>query len=88
MLNQIDPGYKNYQDPRLQPPEEPERETCGDCVYYREVTIVRRANGHVHTSGVCIFEVFQADTFAQLESAELIDVDPDDEPCRDYKEEK
>ena len=88
MLNQIDPGYRDYDDPRLQPPEVPDGPSCGDCTYYREVFVKRAANGFVHCLGVCIFDVFEADTFAQLESAELIDVDPDDEPCRDYKEEK
>lgn len=83
-----DPGYKNYQDPRLQPPEEPERETCGDCAYYREVSHTQGANGLTHCIGVCTFEVFQADTFKELASAELVEVDPADEPCSDYKEEK
>lgn len=84
----FDPGYKDYDDPRLQPPEEPEGPTCGDCAYYREVTQVQGANKFIHCIGVCIFDVFQADTFKELAEAELVEVDPADEPCRDYKEDK
>lgn len=84
----FDPGYKDYDDPRLQPPEEPEGPTCGDCTYYREVTQVQGANGLRHCIGVCIFDVFQADTFKELDKADLVEVDPTDEPCRDYKEDK
>ena len=84
----FDPGYKDYDDPRLQPPEEPEGPTCGDCAYYREVTQVQGANKFIHCIGVCIFDVFQADTFKELAEAELVEVDPADEPCRDYREDK
>lgn len=84
----FDPGYKDYDDPRLQPPEEPEGPTCGDCAYYREVTQVQGANKFIHCIGVCIFDVFQADTFKELAKADLVEVDPTDEPCSDYKEEK
>ena len=84
----FDPGYKDYDDPRLQPPEEPEGPTCGDCAYYREVTQVQGANKFIHCIGVCIFDVFQADTFKELDKADLVEVDPTDEPCRDYKEDK
>lgn len=84
----FDPGYKDYDDPRLQPPEEPEGPTCGDCAYYREVTQVQGANKFIHCIGACIFDVFQADTFKELAEAELVEVDPADEPCRDYKEDK
>lgn len=83
-----DPGYSSYQDPRLQPPEEPEQETCGDCTYYREVCSYQPANKMKHCIGVCIYEVFQADTFEQLAKADLVEVDPTDEPCKDYKEDK
>lgn len=81
-------GYVNHQDPRLQPPEDPDRETCSDCIYYREATQTQGANGLIHFVGVCVFEVFQADTFKELAEAELVEVDPADEPCRDYKEDK
>lgn len=81
-------GYANYQDPRLLPPDELERETCGDCDYYREVESDQRANGVTHCIGVCVFEVFQADTFEQLAKADLVEVDPNDEPCTDFKEDK
>lgn len=84
----FDPGYKDYDDPRLQPPEEPEGPTCDDCAYYREVTQVQGANKFIHCIGVCIFDVFQADTFKELAEAELVEVDPADEPCRGYKEDK
>lgn len=80
-----DPGYKNYQYPRLQPPEEPERECCGDCDYYREVSQTQRANGLAHCIGCCVLEIFQASTFKKLAEAELVEVDPADEPCRDYR---
>ena len=72
-----DPGYASYQDPRLQPPEEPEQKSCGGCDYYRPFA-----------DGACVFEVFQADTFEQLAKADLIAVDPTGEPCRDYREEE
>lgn len=84
----FDPGYRDYDDPRLQPPEEPEGPTCGDCTYYRDVFVKRNSNGICHCLGVCVFEVFQADTFDKLATAELVEVDPSDEPCRDYKEEE
>lgn len=84
----FDPGYRDYDDPRLQPPEEPEGPFCGDCAYYRDVTQMQGANKLIHCIGVCIFEVFQADTFKDLDKAELVEVDPADEPCRDYKEDK
>lgn len=61
---------------------------CGDCAYYREVTQVQGANKFVHCIGVCVFDVFQADTFDELAEAELVEVDPADEPCSDYKEDK
>lgn len=76
-------GYANYQDPRLQPPEEPESDTCSDCAYYREVYCHQRSNGITHFIGVCIFEVANADNLAE---ADLVEVDPEDEPCGDYKE--
>lgn len=83
-----DCGYKSYQDPRLQPPEEPEQETCGDCDYYRDVCNKQKSNGLTHCVGVCIYEVFQADTFEQLAKADLVEVDPTDEPCCDFKGDK
>lgn len=88
MIDQIDPGYRDYDDPRLQPPEEPEGPTCGDCTYYREVFVKRAANGLVHCLGVCIFDVFQANTLKELAEAELSEVDAEDEPCEDFKEER
>lgn len=82
------PGYMNYQDPRLQPPEEPERETCGDCDFYRDVCSKQKSNGIKHCIGVCVFEVFQAKTMADLTAADLVEVDPTDEPCIEFKEDK
>lgn len=84
----VDPGYANYQDPRLQPPPEPDLEKCGDCVYYREVYSKQKSNGMTHYIGVCVFDVFQADTFERLERADLTEVDPTEEPCRDFKEDE
>lgn len=81
-----DSGYRSYQDPRLQPPDEPERESCGSCAYYREANQTQDANGFVHCVGVCIFEVLQADTFKDLATTELVEADPAAEACRDYKE--
>ena len=81
-------GYANYQDPRLQPPEEPERERCGDCAYYKDVPHTQQASGLRHFSGACVYDVFKANTFKQLAKADLVEVDPTDEPCRDYKEDK
>ena len=83
-----DPGYKNYQDPRLQPPPEPEGPLCGDCDYYRDVLKKQKSNGLTHSIGCCIFEVFQADTFEALAKADLIEVDPTEEPCTDYRGEE
>lgn len=76
-------GYANYQDPKLQPPDEPERDTCSDCAYYREVYSHQRSNGITHFIGVCICEVVNAD---ELAGADLVEVDPEDEPCSDFKE--
>ena len=76
-------GYANYQDPRLQPPDEPERDTCSDCAYYREVYSHQGSNNLTHFIGVCIFEVANADNLA---GADLVEVDPEDEPCGDFKE--
>ena len=83
-----DPGYRDYDDPRLQPPEEPEVKTCLQCAFYREVYTGQRANGFVHCAGVCIFEVYEASTLGELAEADLVEVDPTDEPCRDYREDK
>lgn len=80
-----DPCYKNYQDPRLQPQPEPEGPFCGDCDYYRDVQNKQESNGLTHCIGVCIFEVFQANTFEELATANLVEVDPQDEPCTDYR---
>ena len=80
-----DPGYRDYNDPRLQPPEE-ESLGCIDCAYYKDVTLTQPANGMMHSFGVCCYEVFQADTFAQLLDAELVGTGPSDRPCSDFKE--
>lgn len=79
--------------PRYAPPtwaelREPETETCGNCVYYRDVYSRQGANGYTHCIGICIFEVFQADTFAALAKADPVEVNPTDESCTDYKESK
>lgn len=83
-----DPGYKDYGDPRLQPPEEEERDCCGTCAYYRDVARTQSANGLKHCVGVCVLEVFQADTFAELDRADVESTDPGEEPCENYREEK
>lgn len=84
---QTDTGYENYQDPRLQPLDEPSGPTCSACCYYRDVWLGRQPNGLQHCVSVCVFEIFQADTFAELAKAEPVAVEPDMEACRDYKEE-
>ena len=60
-----------------------ERDTCSDCAYYREVYSHQGSNNLTHFIGVCIFEVANADTLA---GADLVEVDPEDEPCGDFKE--
>lgn len=52
--------------------------TCLDCVYFKELDVR-------YADGVCVFDVFQSDTFAQLGRAELKQADYDDQPCRDFK---
>ena len=79
--------------PRYAPPtwtelREPETETCGNCAYYRDVCSKQGANGYTHCIGICIFEVFQADTFEELAKADPVEVSPTDESCTDYKESK
>ena len=81
-------GYANYQDPRLQPPEEPERERCGDCAYYKDVPRTQQASGLRHFSGACVYDVFKAKTLGDLSAASLIEVDPRDEPCSDFEVER
>ena len=83
-----DPGYRDYQDPRLQPSEDPEGDSCGTCAYYREVTKKQKANGLTHCVGACVFDIFHASTLAELASAELVEVDPTDEPCSDHEEDR
>lgn len=83
-----DPGYTDYKDGRLQPPEEEERDCCGNCAYYRDAAHTQSASGMTHYIGVCIFDVFQANTFAELDKADVETVSPDDDPCEDYREEK
>ena len=81
-----DPGYENYRDPRLQPPEQPPVETCGDCCYYKELEH-RLSRSVVLHIGACVFEIFQADTFDELENSELDrSVSPHDEICKDFKQ--
>ena len=63
-------------------------EKCGDCVYYRDVRNRQKANGFTHLTGVCIYEVFQADTFEDLAKAALVEADPTEEPCQDFKGDK
>ena len=63
-------------------------EKCGDCVYYRDVRNRQKANGITHLIGACIYEVFQADTFEELAKAELVEADPTEEPCQDFKGDK
>ena len=67
-----DTGYATYQDPRLQPPTEPDVQTCGECAYYRD-------------AGTCVLEIFFAKTHEELRLAHLIEVDPDDEACVDFE---
>lgn len=84
----IDPGYGSYQDPRLQPPQEPDGPTCGDCAYYREAHNRQYANDVTHYVCLCVFEVFQADTLEELSRADIVEIDPAEEPCSDFKEER
>lgn len=85
-----DPGYTDYKDGRLQPPEgrEAEPETCGGCIYYRDVTHVHVANGMTHCVGACVFEVYHAGSWDELSAAELPEAIPNDDACEDYREEK
>ena len=62
-----------------------ESETCADCAYYRDAINRQASNGLIHLIGVCVFEVFQADTFDELAKAALVEVDTSDEPCEDFR---
>ena len=80
-----DPGYANYQDPRLQPRDEPEGKTCADCHYFKDVE--RRLSKDTRECvGACVFDVFQADTFDKLYRAELLYMEPTEEPCTEFKD--
>lgn len=62
--------------PRYREPTGQEPRHCGDCCYCKGV------QGQAY----CVFEVFQADTFDQLEEAELRMVADFFPVCRDFKE--
>lgn len=94
-----DTGYANYQDQRLQPMDEPEGKTCADCYYFKDVERVQRVPVEVKEDGItrkkyalkeyigtCIYEVFQADTFEKLYRAEVLQTDPTEEACTDFKD--
>lgn len=83
-----DPGYRDYRDGRLQPPEEEERDCCGTCAYFRDVAYTQSASGLTHCIGACVREVFEAATFAALDKADVKTVSPEDGPCVNYKEER
>ena len=82
-----DPGYTDYKDGRLQPPELPDPKACGNCEYYRDVAHTQSASGMTHYIAVCVKEVFDANgDLKRLAKAELETVDPDEEPCDEYLE--
>lgn len=60
-------------------------ETCQDCDYYKEVHSKQESNGFVHCVCVCVFEVFQSDTFNELAMADLVEVEPTEEACSDFR---
>ena len=72
--------------PRFKEPiwSEPESKTCADCCYYKEVS--QTQNGLTSYMGVCVYEVFQADTFEALALADIAFVEPTDDECDDFKE--
>ena len=83
-----DPGYTDYKDGRLQPPDEDDTPCCGSCTYYRDVAHAQKANGMTHYIGVCIFEIFNASSLAELGKADVLTTTPSNEPCEDYREEQ
>ena len=73
--------------PRYAPPTpEPERQTCLDCDYYREVCKRQQANGFVHCIGFCGYEMITGKTLAARVAAELVEVEPDDPACTDFRD--
>ena len=58
---------------------------CRHCAYFRDVAKEQKANGLTHRVGICVFEVFQALTFADLEKANPVEVEPTDEACADFR---
>lgn len=81
-----DSGYATHQDPRLQPNRERKRDTCDDCLCFKELE--RKQNGLTEYLGACTFEVYQARTLKELYKAELMHVDPTDEACSDFRPDK
>lgn len=71
--------------PRYAEPVMDDNLTCGDCAYYRDVYSPQKANGVTHYIGICIFQIFQADTFEELEKAEPVEVEPVEEACVDFR---
>lgn len=75
----LDPGYKSFQDDRLQPHEE-EYDTCESCRFYREL---EDAHGTRYV-GLCVFDFYNAGDYDELSRAILASVDHDDDACNDY----
>ena len=73
--------------PRYAPPTpEPERQTCADCDYYREVCQKQQANGFVHCIGFCAYELITGKTLKERMSGDVVTVRPDEEPCTDFRD--
>lgn len=60
------------------------RKTCADCAYCKEIS--KSQNGLTEYFSACVFEVYQADTFDKLSTADIVHVEPDEEACTDFKE--
>lgn len=60
--------------------------TCSQCAYYRELAVMNRGKGpRADLVGICVYEIFQADTFQELETADPITADPLSECCADFR---
>ena len=68
---------RDYYLPYGDPPEKPDVKTCADCVFCKEVSLVRNADGACHVIYACVLECFDASTPEELAEAELASVDVD-----------
>ena len=73
--------------PRYAPPTpEPERKSCVDCDYYREVCQRQQSNGFVHCIGACVYELVMGETLRDRLLANPVEVDPDEPICTDFRD--